>query len=64
MDGIGVKKLKLPQMQLVDEYKKCLEDPIYFIEHYCLINGNPIKLNNSQKKFIKWINQLKLERGY
>lgn len=39
--------------------KKCIEDPIYFIEHYCLVNGNLIK-----KKFIKWINQLKLETGY
>lgn len=50
--------------KLLKNYKKCLEDPVYFIENYCLIDGNPIKLNNFQKKFIKWINQLKLERGY
>lgn len=39
-------------------------DIITFIEQYCLVNGNPIKLNNFQKKFIKWMNQLKLEKGY
>ena len=39
-------------------------DIITFIEQYCLVNGNPIKLNNFQKNFIKWMNQLKLERGY
>lgn len=39
-------------------------DVITFIEQYCLVNGNPIKLNNTQKKFIKWIIQLKLEKEY
>ena len=28
---------------MTEEYKKCLKDPIYFIENYCLIN-NSIKL--------------------
>ena len=36
-------------------------DTITFIEQYCLINGKHIKLKDYQKKFIKWINQLKLE---
>ena len=39
-------------------------DIITFIEQYCLFNGKHIKLNNPQKKFIKWINQLKLEMEY
>lgn len=48
--------------KLLKNYKKYLEDPVYFIEHYCLINGKHIKLKDYQKKFIKWINQLKLEK--
>ena len=36
-------------------------DIVTFIEQYCLINGKHIKLKDYQKKFIKWINQLKLE---
>lgn len=42
---------------MIDEYKKCLEDPIYFIEKYCLVNGNPIRLKDYQKTFIKYINR-------
>lgn len=37
-------------------------DPVNFIEQYCLVNGRPIKLTDYQKKFIKWMNQLKLEK--
>lgn len=47
---------------MIDEYKKCLEDPIYFIEKYCLINGNPIKLKDYQKTFIKYVNRSKKNR--
>lgn len=36
-------------------------DEITFIEKYVLVNGKHIRLNDYQKKFIKWINQLKLE---
>lgn len=36
-------------------------DTTTFIEQYCLINGKHIKLKNCQKKFIRWISQLKLE---
>ena len=32
-------------------------DIITFIEQYCLVNNKHIKLNDYQKKFIKWINQ-------
>ena len=39
-------------------------DIITFIEQYCLVNGKHIKLDNLQKKFIKWMSQLKLEKGY
>lgn len=34
------------------EYKKCLEDPIYFLEKYLI---NPIKLKDYQKAFIKYL---------
>lgn len=37
-------------------------DTITFIEQYCLVNGKHIKLKDYQKKFIKWMNQLKLEK--
>ena len=36
-------------------------DIITFIEQYCLFNGKHIKLKDYQKKFIKWVNQLKSE---
>jgi hypothetical protein len=36
-------------------------DTINFIEQYCLVNGEHIKLKDYQKKFIKWVNQLKSE---
>ena len=38
------------------EYRKCIDDPVYFIEHYCIILSNKInkqiKLNDVQKLFI------------
>lgn len=37
-------------------------DTITFIEQYCLVNSKHIKLKDYQKKFIKWMNQLKLEK--
>ena len=36
-------------------------DTITFIEQYCLVNGKHIKLKDYQKKFLKWITQLKSE---
>ena len=48
---------------LIEEYKKCLEDPIYFIEKYCLLNGKHIKLKDYQKKFIKWIQKNTIKDG-
>lgn len=36
-----------------EEYKRCLEDPIYFVEKYCSIE--PIKLKDYQKAFIKYL---------
>ena len=44
---------------MIDEYKKCLEDPIYFIENYCTINGKSIKLKDYQKIFIKYADRSK-----
>ena len=37
-------------------------DAITFIEEYCLFNGKHIKLKDYQKKFIKWMIQLKSEK--
>lgn len=37
-------------------------DKITFIEKYVLVNGKHIKLKDYQKKFIKWMDQLKLEK--
>lgn len=37
------------------EYRKCIDDPVYFIEHYCVITnkGNKqIKLNEAQKNIL------------
>lgn len=38
------------------EYQKCIDDPVYFIEHYCVIltnkGNNQIKLNEAQKIFL------------
>ena len=38
------------------EYQKCIDDPAYFIEHYCIILTNTgskqIKLNDAQKLFL------------
>ena len=30
-------------------------DEIFFIEHYCLVNGKHIILKDYQKKFINWL---------
>lgn len=37
-----------------EEYLKCLNDLIYFMEQYILINGKHIKLLDYQKKFIEY----------
>lgn len=47
---------------MTEEYKKCLKDPIYFIENYCLINNKSIKLKDYQKSFIKYVNRSKKNR--
>lgn len=35
------------------ELDKCKQDPVYFIEKYCTVNGEHIKLNGFQKGFIR-----------
>lgn len=35
------------------ERKKCMSDPIYFIEHYITLNCQNIRLNSHQKLHIK-----------
>ena len=37
---------------MTEEYKKCLEDPVYFIEKYCLVDNKPIKLKDYQNLLI------------
>ena len=44
---------------MIKKKKKCLEDSVYFIEKYCLINNKPIKLKDYQKAFIKYVNRSK-----
>lgn len=44
---------------MTEEHKKCLENPIYFIEKYCLINNKSIKLKDYQKAFIKYVSRSK-----
>ena len=34
-------------------------DEIFFIEHYCLVDGKHIILKDYQKYFINWIKKLK-----
>ena len=44
---------------MLDYYKeinKCKNDIIYFIEHYCKVNNNSIKLKDYQIAFIKYMN--------
>lgn len=40
-------------MEYSAEYKKCIHDPIYFMEHYVIVNGKHIVLKQYQKLFIK-----------
>lgn len=40
-------------MEYSAEYKKCIHDPIYFIEHYAVVNGKHITLTQSQKSLLK-----------
>lgn len=48
--------------------KKCKEDPIFFIENFVLVNGQHIKLNSIQKRFLKLIqndrNKYKIKLHY
>ena len=41
-----------------EEYRKCVDDPVYFAEHHCYIlkeNGNKsrMKLTNAQKEYLR-----------
>lgn len=38
------------------EIIKCRKDIVYFIENYCTINGNPIKLTCHQKNSLVKLN--------
>lgn len=40
-------------MDYSTEYNKCILDPIYFIEHYIIVDGKNIILKPHQKLFIK-----------
>lgn len=40
-------------MEYSAEYKKCIHDPIYFIEHYVIVNGKHISLTPLQKLVLK-----------
>ena len=40
-------------MEYSAEYKKCIHDPIYFIEHYVIVNSKHITLTPYQKLILK-----------
>ena len=46
-------KILKEDMEYSAEYKKCIHDPIYFIEHYVIVNGKRITLTQSQKSLLK-----------
>lgn len=43
---------------MINKIKKIINDPIYFIENYIVINGEPIVLHDYQIKFIKWLQKI------
>lgn len=40
-------------MEYSAEYKKCIHDPIYFMEHYVIVNGKHMTLTPYQKLILK-----------
>ena len=40
-------------MEYSAEYKKCIHDPIYFMEHYITVNSKHISLTPLQKLVLK-----------
>ena len=46
-------KILKEDMEYSAEYKKCIHDPIYFIEHYVIVNGKHITLTPYQKLILK-----------
>jgi len=60
-------KLKLEQVAVVlqedqlAEVERCKNDVVYFMEKYCMINGDPIFLRDWQKNFLKTWNNSKLK---
>jgi hypothetical protein len=38
----------------INQYKKCIDDPVYFYENYCTINGEkPEPLSEESKKWLR-----------
>lgn len=37
----------------IEEYRKCRQDIVYFIENYVLMHRSKIKLNSMKKEFLK-----------
>ena len=46
-------KILKEDMEYSAEYKKCIHDPIYFIEHYVIVNSKHITLTPYQKLILK-----------
>ena len=44
---------------MINKIKKIINDPIYFIENYIVINGEPIVLHDYQIKLLKWLQKYK-----
>jgi hypothetical protein len=44
---------------MINKIKKAINDPIYFIENYIVVNDEPIILHDYQINFIKWLQKVK-----
>lgn len=49
---LNVKKFIETYSRSIEELERCKKDPAYFMENYCSIDTNSIKLKDYQKQFI------------
>ena len=49
---LNVKKFLETYKHSIKEIERCKKDPVYFIEKYCSIGTNSIKLKDYQKQFL------------
>lgn len=49
---LNVKKFIETYSRSIEELERCKKDPAYFMEKYCSIDANSIKLKDYQKQFL------------